>query len=371
MTEEPASRAAAGITSQASVPIHLDPMSAKPLVSVLVSNYNYGKFLGLAIDSVLRQRYQFFELIVCDDGSTDDSGSVVSAYTRRDPRVTLIRKENGGQPSALNAAFARATGEVICLLDSDDIFDPNKISRVVQTFAGDPLSGLVAHSLRMVDRKGRPLRTLTYHREGYLGQECHKLSVGNPLPPTSGLSFRRAVLEEIFPLPDHLRVDADGVISGIAAYLTTTRIIPEVLAEWRIHGNNDRGMGFAHGFASEGLTPEWLEGRIRAAEPTLAYVEDFLSKRTGCDHKFWAYRPMLEWQLARSILQGDQENARAMRLTLEKAYECEREDYPLYRLLFWKLLTRLPADLGRMALVLPSRLRIIGAALQAQISRRS
>ena len=103
-------------------PIELRPCSTDPLVSILVSNYNYARYIGDALQSALGQTYANIELIVCDDGSTDDSVQVIEQYERKDARLRFIRKANGGQGSGFNAAFAASRGEIIALLDSDDLF---------------------------------------------------------------------------------------------------------------------------------------------------------------------------------------------------------------------------------------------------------
>src|SRR6266852_6280716 len=86
-------------------PVELAPLCENPLISLLTANYNYARYLGEAIESALGQTYTNFELIVCDDGSTDNSCEVAEHYVRRDPRVRLVRKQNGGQVSATNAAY--------------------------------------------------------------------------------------------------------------------------------------------------------------------------------------------------------------------------------------------------------------------------
>src|SRR5438132_1625714 len=101
-------------------PVFLPPLPQRPLVSVLVANYNYGAYVGQAIESVLGQTYGDFEVIVCDDGSTDNSCEVIGRYVRQDPRVKLVRKANGGMASSWNVAYRHSRGEVLCPLDSDD-----------------------------------------------------------------------------------------------------------------------------------------------------------------------------------------------------------------------------------------------------------
>src|SRR5271156_4631356 len=136
-------------------PIELCPLPAQPLVSILVSNYNYARFIGDSIQSALEQTYSNIELIICDDGSTDDSVRIIEDYARKDPRLHLIRKTNGGQASGFNAAFAASRGEIIALLDSDDLFLPRKVERIVADFQDHPQDGL---GLQRVIRMSADLR---------------------------------------------------------------------------------------------------------------------------------------------------------------------------------------------------------------------
>ena len=115
-------------------PIDLDPLRADPLVSVLIPVKNYGRYIGDAIQSVLAGSYANLELIVCDDGSTDESLAVIRNYARTDERIKVIEKTNGGQASALNTAFANCRGAIICILDADDTFHPDKLSRVADYY---------------------------------------------------------------------------------------------------------------------------------------------------------------------------------------------------------------------------------------------
>src|SRR5713226_5859186 len=85
--------------------------------SIIVNNYNYGRFLKDAIDSALHQSYPGVEVIVVDDGSTDHSREIIASYG---DRIIPVLKENGGQASAFNAGFSQSRGKVIFFLDSDD-----------------------------------------------------------------------------------------------------------------------------------------------------------------------------------------------------------------------------------------------------------
>jgi glycosyltransferase involved in cell wall biosynthesis len=136
-------------------PIELRPLPAEPLVSILISNYNYARYIGESLQSALEQTYSNIEIIVCDDGSTDESVRIIEEYQRKDPRVQLIRKANGGQASGFNAAFAASRGEILTLLDSDDLFLPHKIERIVADFQAHPDSGFGVHRVIRVSAERR------------------------------------------------------------------------------------------------------------------------------------------------------------------------------------------------------------------------
>jgi glycosyltransferase involved in cell wall biosynthesis len=228
-------------------PISLGPLSRQPLVSVLVSNYNYAAYLPETIESVLAQSYGDWELIVCDDGSTDHSREVVSRYAERDPRIRLIAKENGGHASGLNAAFRVAQGEIVSLLDSDDLFLPEKLARLVECCALHPDCGLIVHRVLRVtqDRKKQGVWPLTGELpEGWWGPRAlGEAGIVPYLPPTSGLSLRREVAERLFPLPvtAPVHICPDQTLMRLAPLVTPVARLQDALAEQRLHQSNTYG----------------------------------------------------------------------------------------------------------------------------------
>ena len=228
-------------------PIQLKPLTDEPKVSVLVSNYNYGEYIGQAIESVLKQTYESFELIICDDGSTDNSRQVVAEYCGRDSRIYLISKENGGQASGFNAAFAASSGELICFLDSDDLFRPSKLGCIVDVHHRAPEAGFGLHRVQRVNRQRQPQGVwprASVLPHGWHGEQMlEEGGVLSYMPPTSGLTLHRTVAERIFPLPEAppLGAIADQVITRFAPLLTSVLCNQDVLAEHRLHGANSYG----------------------------------------------------------------------------------------------------------------------------------
>jgi glycosyltransferase involved in cell wall biosynthesis len=102
-------------------------MAAEPLVSVIIPCYNYGRYLGDALDSIAAQTYSHWECLVVDDGSTDNTSDVGMQYAEKDSRFSYIYQQNGGVSSARNTALNKAKGKYIQLLDADDMLEPDKL----------------------------------------------------------------------------------------------------------------------------------------------------------------------------------------------------------------------------------------------------
>ena len=103
-------------------------MKQKNMVSIIVPVYNVEKYIKKCIDSIINQTYQNLEIILVDDGSPDKCGEICEEYSKKDNRIKVIHKENGGLSDARNAGLEKATGEYIAFIDSDDYIDKNYIS---------------------------------------------------------------------------------------------------------------------------------------------------------------------------------------------------------------------------------------------------
>ena len=212
-----------------------------PLVSVIITNYNYATYLKQAIDSVLAQTYSKLEIIVVDDGSQDESRDVITSYG---DQVIPVFKENGGQASGFNAGFAVSSGALICFLDADDLWLPSKVDAVVQAALVNPEAVLIYHKMQWIDAEGIPYGKPWPHAL-FQGQIAHKVTRSGGwwrYSPTAGLSFRRTFLEKVLSIPETTyRLNPDAYLSGLAPYLGEIAGIPEVLAWYRIHGANHWG----------------------------------------------------------------------------------------------------------------------------------
>jgi glycosyltransferase involved in cell wall biosynthesis len=228
-------------------------LQQNPLVTVLIDNYNYEQYLALAIDSALGQTYQPVEVIVVDDGSKDNSRAVIESYG---DRIKSVLKVNGGQGSAFNAGLPEITGEIVCLLDADDVFVPDKLKKVVNLFQSMPEVDWVFHALQDVNGAGDPIAASPDH--GFFEDQVLDLRElirqGQELPylpPTSALCFRRSLLQQILPMPEALRISSDNFLCLSSAFLSKGYLYGQPLSQYRIHGKNlyaqRQDTGFLHG----------------------------------------------------------------------------------------------------------------------------
>ena len=128
-------------------------MSKDPLVTVYITNFNYSNYIKQAIDSVLNQKYQDFELIIIDDGSTDDSKKIIENY-KNYSKIKIIYQKNKGLNVTNNIAIRISKGKYIVRLDADDFLDENALMLMVQELEKDNEIGLVFSDYYLVDRKG-------------------------------------------------------------------------------------------------------------------------------------------------------------------------------------------------------------------------
>ncbi|MEM9155840.1 MAG: glycosyltransferase [Cyanobacteria bacterium P01_F01_bin.33] len=212
------------------------------LVSIIVNNYNYAQYLCEAIDSACAQSYDNTEVIVVDDGSTDNSLELIAKY---DDAIIIVSKENGGQASAFNAGFSASRGDIIIFLDADDYLLPNAVERIVAVWPPDGVAKVHA-LLNGIDAQGQFLGYTYPARGEYLGnghvvtQLLERGVYG--VAPTSGNAFSRGALEKIFPIDEEqYRISADGYLAVTIAFYGDILALEEPIGAYRVHGSNNWG----------------------------------------------------------------------------------------------------------------------------------
>ena len=209
-----------------------------PRITALINTHNYGRFVGEAIESVLGQDVApgEMEVLVVDDGSTDDTTAQVAKFGER---VRYIRKENGGQASALNVGFPEARGEIVATLDGDDLWLPGKVRRVLEEFERHPEAGMVYHPMEHWDVQ----RSVKEKDMNFPAVSGNVPELPNGLLrygdlSTSGLAFRKTALAKLLPIPERLKILADSYLGYLIIFVAPVAAIREHLTRYRIHGGN-------------------------------------------------------------------------------------------------------------------------------------
>lgn len=210
-------------------------LNNKPFISVLINNYNYASYIEECVNSVLSQTYQNFEIIFVDDGSQDNSYDVISSF--QDSRITKIFKENGGQGSAFNAGFEASKGELIAFLDSDDWWKSNKLEEIVDwhNFLKGEYS-LLQHNVDVWENgKTYPFKAAMY--SGNIFRHSIRSGESKVFVGTSGLTFRREILQKVMPVPNDFRISADAYLTRTSFTFDFVYSIPKSLGYYRKHNN--------------------------------------------------------------------------------------------------------------------------------------
>ena len=204
-------------------------------VSLIIATFNHAQFLAVALDSALAQTLAGVEVIVVDDGSTDDTPAVLSRYT---DRVRVIRQANRGLAAARNAGLAVARGAYVSFLDADDVVTPTKLAEQVALLEAAPTVGwtycdvlietvATGHEMRASERFGYGGRTL----DGWLFPE---LIHGNFIPAIAPL-IRRTALDSAGGFDDRLTALEDWDLWLRLSLVAEARYSPAVLVRYRVH----------------------------------------------------------------------------------------------------------------------------------------
>lgn len=200
-------------------------------VSVIIPCFNAADFIGATIESVLRQTRPAAEILVIDDGSTDESARVLESFS---DRIRVLRKPNGGPASARNLGLRQATGDYLAFLDSDDLWEEEKLERQLAEFDAHPETGLLFSEAWMFREVGGARSVMA--RIGYTGDPSFRQLLFGDYIPNSTVVIRRQVADAVGPLNERreligvedyeywLRIARRFRLRGMAAPLAWYRI---------------------------------------------------------------------------------------------------------------------------------------------------
>lgn len=295
-------------------------MSESPKVSIIIDNYNYAQYVAEAVESALAQTYPNCEVIVVDDGSTDNSRDVLQHYASQ---VQLICQPNAGQAAAFNTGFRHCSGDLILFLDSDDRLHLRAMQTLVA--AWKPQYSKIQFPLAVIDGDGIATG---------MTMPSNRLSEGNVLPsllakgrymtaPTSGNLYSRAFLNTVMPMPEREWSQGnDSYLNTVAGFAGPVGAIDYPLGNYRVHGESMSTILYrgqinlvqiekliTHGERQQALVKRLAEERTLACRPNglnshwlqlkLVLTRQKLSSRSLRD---WQHLLANCWRFVRSVM---------------------------------------------------------------------
>lgn len=232
-----------------------------PTISVIIPLYNHERFIKEAVDSVLNQSFQDFELIIVNDGSTDNSEDIIKNI--KDDKIIYLYQENKGAHNAINRGIHISRGEYVSILNSDDIYYPNRFEEILKIFEADPSIYAVFSYIELIDEKGNHVGLKKGADDNWLGFDHNTsfrqhnniildLLAGNFLHTSSNLFCRKNVFGTIGYFSD-LKYTHDYDFFLRLCYHYKIHIIKKPLLKYRFHNRNTMSEDFAASIFETGL----------------------------------------------------------------------------------------------------------------------
>lgn len=250
------------------------------LVSVIMPAYNSEKYIGKSIESVLAQDYENFELIIVNDGSQDGTKSIVEQYAKNDTRIKLLEQANQGVSVARNKGLDTATGEYVAFLDSDDLWDADNLSVMVQA-AECTKSGLVCASMDIINADGTRQKANTAYKDGELMDFVTNNNEIRFFWGVGSVIIRRDILEK-----HHIRFDRGiAIMEDIGFYIkifavTNLKSVPRVMAHYCKHDNSATTAAY---------NPHKWEGSVEIFSYAEEYIKKYRPEWAEKYQKIWDY----------------------------------------------------------------------------------
>lgn len=236
------------------------------MVSIIIPVYNAQSYIKETVDSVLKQTYFNFELVLVNDGSTDSTTEIIDEFAKRDKRIIVIHKKNSGVSSTRNEGISVAKGSTIFFLDADDIWNPNNVEHKVN-YLNTKKTDAVFSACEMIDEKSVSFTTYLGGSENLTLKDMLS-SKGNYTTAPSGIAIKKVVLDKIggFDINLSNNADQDFFIRILAAGYKIG-YIPDALWKYRIHS-------------------ESMSKNVKLLERDILYVFNKANKN-NLFHSFW------------------------------------------------------------------------------------
>lgn len=222
----------------------------RELLSIVIPSYNHALYIGEAIESVINQTYQNWELLIIDDGSKDNSIDVIEQFVKKDSRIRLIVQENAGAHNAINRGLGMANGKYLAILNSDDIYEEDRFAIMIEEMEKNPELEFTCSYINIINSKGKKLGVkegwknmeswLVPNREkSFAATDSFKLNLimGNFTATTSNFLFTRSVYEKVGGMRN-LRFAHDWDFALRVAEVAECKLIEKPLLRYRVHDTN-------------------------------------------------------------------------------------------------------------------------------------
>lgn len=208
----------------------------KPFISIVIPTYNRDHFIAEAMNSALAQNYPNFEVVVVDDGSTDETPDIVRSFS--DPRLRYVVKEHNGAPATRNRCIAEAKGEYLLWLDSDDMLMPNVLEVYAEALARTPEADVLYGDLIVTDHEFRQTGEACHQdwygrNNGLIAQLFHSNCIPNP-----GTMVRKTVYDAVGKFDESFRRAHDYELWTRFALKANFKHVPMNVVKWRWHDSN-------------------------------------------------------------------------------------------------------------------------------------
>jgi glycosyltransferase involved in cell wall biosynthesis len=209
-------------------------------VDVIIPAFNAAKYLPTAIESVISQTFGDWQILLVDDGSTDNTKEVVAPFLDRlGSRIKYIHQNNRGLPAARNTAIRASTSEFLALLDADDVWLPCRLEESLKALTDRPQAGLAYGLIRTIDPEGQPYGSIwagnSIGREGKIATHIYTRKIELPCP---SITFRRGCIDDVGVFDETMRATEDRDLWLRIALRYEVAFVPKLLAYYRLSPNS-------------------------------------------------------------------------------------------------------------------------------------
>jgi glycosyltransferase involved in cell wall biosynthesis len=208
-------------------------------VDVIIPAFNAAKYLPAALESVFSQTFDDWQILLVDDGSTDNTADVVAPFLDRfGSKIRFIRQSNRGLPAARNTAIRASTAEFLALLDADDLWLPCRLSESLKALAERPQAGLAYGLITYIDSEGRLGGTFEGNRRNAQGRIAPYIYMRQVELPCPTITFRRRCIDVVGIFDEAMRATEDRDLWLRIALRYEVAFVPKVLAYYRVSPNS-------------------------------------------------------------------------------------------------------------------------------------